>query len=337
MQTNILGHLQETPSHDRHGRIIDPSNDIYPNCCMTKEPSKKVYKNERLFSALAYLKINRIAELLKLYGHLANNLDFHTQREQESHQYQAEEHIIWQQKERCYEKIRLLREKYSVDNNVDFLAVDYYGQNILHNICARNTGGNLCYSSNQKLYEDIFSLLLTQLSPFAIHTLLRQKSRFNRTPVEEALRNNIFHFALALLKNGSPIPELSETDKDESPYLVSFYKNPKRVKEFVGICNGTKREICPITQEPIQIPAVLEDGSIYERNAIVQWFMTRPVEMAKFYQYSEIINLDNVSSIERVFCAQWSGMYTYKSPVTNIDLVGDPIVYLPQSDEFLFV
>ena|SRR3972149_2592753 len=296
--------------YDRYGRIIDPKNDIYPNPIMTKEPSIQVHGSSRLICAMQYLCIDRINELIDNYKILSETLDYHNTIEERHKKYKADELAIWNNPLDSYEikaeKNKKIKDEYNEefgkDNSVDIYCTDYYGQNIFHNICTTNTGANFCYNGNEKRYNKMISLLLNKLPLFAIKTLLSQKSRFGRTPIEEALRHKLLHYAIAFLRYGSDIPSdiRPEYTSQLRDHLDSIFKNKERIKEI------EKKEfgICSITLEPIKCPAILEDGSIYERDAIIEWIKKGNNKV---------------------------------SPLTNIKYLNEPVLYCPLDNHFIIV
>lgn len=350
MQSDILGNLTEVTTKDKHNRTIDPEKDFYPRPCNTSEPSQIVIGNDRLIYALMYLKIDRIKYLINTYGHLSQNDILHNKFAESDLDKIIDK--IWGIKDKtCNEKAMMVKEAVNehkriiveeYNNAVDFMCVDYYNQNVLHVLCCGNTGANLCYSANQDVYENIIRLFIKTLPKYAITTMLKQKSSFDRIPIEEALRWNLFHIAVMFLKNGSPMPMhdgnfiIDKKYETAMKYLRTFYCNKERVDAFVEVCNNKKIINCPITLEPIKIPAVLEDGSIYEKSAIIKWFMVQKVEISQFWTVATLVEHNKIA-IDEAFCSQWSYMYTYKSPSTNIELVGEPIIYLPYTEEFIFI
>ena len=246
MQSNLVGDLCETVTEDRWGRRIDAERDLYPNPIMTKQPSVVCKGADRLWMALGYLKVDRLAQLLQ-------------------------------------------------EPDLDFSALDYYNQNALHRLCS-NAGANLLYADNAPLYDAIMSLLLSRLAPALLAKMLAQQDRFGKRPIDQALQGKRFHYALAFWHRGSP-PALAEV---ASQCRYSFFQTAAPLV-FDGMC--------PITLEPIQEPAVLEDGSVYEKEDILAWLRTRPIR-------------DQRASNVR-----------YTSPLTNLEV--GPMLYLPKTCGFV--
>lgn len=165
-----------------------------------------------------------------------------------------------------------------------------------------------------------------------ISQLIQNFSCQEINPIEIAIENKLYHVALLLLKYGSPLPR-------KSPF--NFYKNADLIQSRIKVWREEETMICPITREIIIEPAVIEDGSTYEKDAIIEWFHGHDVNMSRFDMYATAISRelarDNYETAQQLACSQLLSMYKYISPVTNIKLDGDPIIYLPKTDDFMII
>ena len=142
---------------------------------------------------------------------------------------------------------------------------------------------------------------------------------------------------LIFIKYGSPLPEGDFIRDDKYENLVQCYKNRDFMDEIRGVCNGVRKGICPITQDTMVEPAILMDGSVYEKSAVITWFNSKDVIMAECFRYMEKAREGNRYERGLAFCSQWGAMYKYISPSTNLKLCGEPIMYLPLTDTFILL
>lgn len=198
--------------------------------------------------------------------------------------------------------------------------------NILHKI-SKNPDIEVGANELKKLLGDVNRVKFKEL--------LYNLSFLDKFPIEIALENDLYHIALLYLKYGSPIPR--------KPYgqYMNFYGNGKLICDRVSIWYGDIQTICPITREYIIEPAVLEDGSTYEKNAILEWFYTTQLDLSRFDLYASVIareiNKDNYEYAQQTACNQWHAMCQYISPMTGGKIIREPVIFLPKTDDFIII
>jgi len=337
---------------DKHKRKIDPSNDLYPDPLMTRNPSRKATGDEILFKALAYLSVERVHELVAKYRYLCEDesLSFH--------------HTCQALKEGGTD----VSSKNLPDDPdaIDLLATTYYGENVLHRLLCGNTGGNYTYMHNRKIYGELLVYFLTHLPRPALAHCLAQKNAFSRTPLDEAIYNGSYHFALCLLDHGSPPPSIVKSSSGIYPPFSTLFLGSDTPPEKIEVSPGFWLEVqdddkeyplsdrlslllanlhklskkedtgsltCPISTDPIKWPAILDDGSMYEAKPLLNWYYTRPVDLKALYANYQQARSDDELESTRALCEQWSGAFTYTSVLTNVPLSDERAVYLPLGTE----
>jgi hypothetical protein len=158
------------------------------------------------------------------------------------------------------------------DTSIDLLCKDYYGLNIISQICRSNQPSNINYNDNKKLYEDMLLTTLNTLTPETLDKLfldLQEETKFGKTQLENLLEelSDKPHLLLALWNYGlqlsieqidsykyTPIKHLLKSSIDK-PFI-----HGKRYLNYI--------DRCPISLTTIQRPALLTDGRIYELEQI---------------------------------------------------------------------
>ena len=73
------------------------------------------------------------------------------------------------------------------------------------------------------------------------------------------------------------------------------------------------------------------------KKAIIHWFMTQQIDRDNLYKLSQKSKDPDPQTRGLAFCAQWNNCMKYISPATNVELIGDPMLYLPMTDQFIFL
>lgn len=337
--SSLIGPLVEVGNKDAHGRTMDPANDFYPrSCVMTRAPSVVVYGTQRLLYALAYLKIDRIRDLLAQYWSLSATSELHDDVVKNGGTVTMEDSGYY---DNDYKQSEYLRRKH--DNAVDVLGTGAYDQNILHLLCSGNTGGNMCIGNNRELYENILRTILRMLPPTAIRYLQTYRSSsFRRTPLEEAIWHGEYGLAMMLIKYGAPAVTDESTREMDTCKAWPICTKPEAVEMMRCTLNGLSIHDCPITLQRIKEPIVLDDGSVYEKQALLSWFIEKPVNMAALEECKrkirKLFEERNNPDIHEFVCGMWTKVFTYVSPVTNAPLLRhleDPIAFDVLADKII--
>lgn len=313
-QVFASGHTGLTPvftvrENGKSNRAMDPNNDIYPPPLMSSSPAVKCNGFNKITFAIWYMQPER------LKYHIEKHQDDYLRMKPEDI---LSEHVILEQAI----NIRKTHDYgWSDYDNVDAGLIDIYQStpygNIINMLCSASFPSDIPHDHNELLFDRMFMTVLKTLKPENIPEMLRANDK------NSAFTNNAWNhicdesyiYSLILLNYGAQFRDDSERKafigrlKDD--HMKAFYLSEQLDKivksdlpigqKLKAVCDG----ICPITLENITQPVIIEDGSVYEKKAILNWFNqgnnTSPVtgtQLKKFWimydiNANEIIYADN--------------------------------------------
>tara|TARA_Y100001970_G_C13957912_1_gene711669 strand:- start:320 stop:865 length:546 start_codon:yes stop_codon:yes gene_type:complete len=103
--------------------------------------------------------------------------------------------------------------------------------------------------------------------------------------------------------------KLSECEKELSECKKELSKYEKEVKKYKKEISKYKTEIsneliCPITQELFIDPVIAEDGQVYEREAIEEWFRTYPSTRSPITRErigTRLMSVNQIKNLNKIF------------------------------------
>lgn len=222
-------------------RQIDEDNDIYPSPIMLHTPSEKVYGFNRLFYAIMYFRYNRVRGLIV----------------------------------RCQKEL--------MDFTV-FDVVEPFRTNLVELISSSNHPTNIDYNNNIKLYETMFFIVLDEITSENLAILFANTATHKVAwgkplafEVFKALRDRP-HMLLALWNYGMTTSERDIEHIGENIGLKRLFTGYSAQDFIPAERYKLLDNICPITLEPITVPALLTDGTAYEYAAIDEYLRTRDTD-----------------------------------------------------------
>jgi hypothetical protein len=282
---------------ENHTRFIDEENDMYPPPLMSRSPSCKSKGFGKLTSALMYMCVNRVRQLL---------IETH----KETIPTADEEKKILDVE--CYHS-----SKFSV------FGQDGYRRNILGLITLSNHPTNLNYENNKESYEEMFFTVLRNIRPDHLVKLFNDlcvnKVAFNSLQITEVFKDlsDRPHMMIAIWNYGLKYSENDVKDYTHEPLKKMLRETMN--KSF----SPSKRyylilQKCPIKLSTISTPAILTDGTVYEYSAIkkhLENFDTNPLTNERLVCHS--------NSYMRKRNGEWIGKE-----------VSAKVLYLPEKDSF---
>jgi hypothetical protein len=258
---------------------IDDEKDIYPVPLMSSAPSRKVEGYEKLLFAIWYLKCGRVKQIL-IDSQKADNQDCN-----------------------IFDK-------------------DYYGNNIISSICSSNHCSNIDYYNNRSLYEEMFFTVLTNLTKESLDKLFTDVTTTLKYGVTQIV--NIFkelsdrpHMLIALWDFGLKYTE-ADLEVIKNVSLKNMLKEHS-TNEFLNRRSTLLNNKCPITQQIINTPAILTDGTVYEYEFIKQHLLLKDTNPLT----NEILFVESGSQMYKASDGKWHGV-----PVSAKKL------YLPNKNTF---
>ena len=280
-------------------RIVDPNNDIYPAPLMSQSPSCKREGYDKLFFAVINLQPNRVKDII------ANHQDdYKLIKPEDLSQYvsaeEAKEILATHNYPNYYTILDI--SKTQGKELIDIYAKDGPYGNILNRICSGSLVNIPC-DGNEYLFDRLFITIIRTLKPENIPHMINVNMFHNDT--WNHICDQSYLYGLVMLNYGA---KFSDGEREKfianlaDDYMKAFYKSHQvdrvlnsklpigqKLKELV--------DTCPITLEPIKHPVIIEDGSVYEKDSITEWFDqgndTSPVTGAKLKKFWIMYDIDN--------------------------------------------
>lgn len=241
LKSTLFGTQTELFTENKQ-RYIDEDNDIYPPPLMTRSPSHKAEGFMKIWYPMVYLKPNRVRQLL-----------IECQKEKNESGFKINE-------------------------------TNYYGLNLIAMICQENMGGNIMYSDNKLLYEELFFVLMKNINTTNLELLfndiLTKKPIYSTDKLmieillEELIDAEKYHMLIVLWNYG--LKYTKEILKSlKSSVLVSMLSQTCDSFFISGKRYYLILKDCPITLKSITKPAILNDGTVYEYNAIKEHLLKK--------------------------------------------------------------
>lgn len=247
---------------------MKPEEDFYPGL-LNKSISYQVKNEDRILHAMMYLQVSRFRELFMEY---------------------------------------MKNDKYIDIKN-------YYQQNLLTMASQKNHPTNMFYSFNSINYDLIFWTIIKLLQQNI--SKLFYKDGFGRSPIANTIYDKHYHYFFALLNYGAQVTDDDYKIDDNfqtniilnltsETSIKSFLKSDKMKKIMnSSLPIGTKlleiTEECPITCMKIKCPVIIEDGFVYEFNALknhlIKNGLTSPMTNKKIQPYLYIFLEDRFEKI----------------------------------------
>jgi len=287
------------PFTEDNNRYIDEENDIYPPPLMTKCPSMKSEGFGKIRSAMMYLSINRLREiLLQLY-----NEKVPTENE---------------------EKKILEAKSYGCSETLSVFGKDGYKFNIIEMSTNHNFGANIMYENNIEKYEEVLFVVLKNINPKNLEKLFNdiylQQTIFGFPKINYMLERNLAdrpHMLIALWNYGLKYTEDNAKTYKFEP-LRKMLKDTRDKPYVIGKRYYLIMDKCPITLKAINTPAILTDGTVYEYEFIKKHLQERDT---------------NPLTNERLICESASIVFK-KNGVWHGQEMSAKILYLPERDTF---
>jgi hypothetical protein len=263
-----LKKIYEVRQNDNPLRIMDPDNDIYPAPLMTSQPSYKHQGFSKLQMAVTYLQYKRLIKLIEEHQDDYKRITYdHVVKKNYTNKEKLKE--LLSTHNYCYDSLEL------TDNLIDiYTKMGPYG-NILNKICGANSGANIMHSGNEMLFDRVFMGIIKTLKEENLPHMLSNPFKENWNYIQK----HCYLYGIIILNYGGKVKNVEDfVDNLEDDYAKGFYKSNKLEmiykselppgKKLFSICKVE----CPITLEPIDEPVFLEDGTVYEKTAILKWF-----------------------------------------------------------------
>lgn len=294
-----LINIFDVRKNDNPNRYMDPQNDIYPPPLMSNSPSYKHKGYSKLQMAILYLQPQRIKEIIldhqdDIFNLNMNNLNMDNLLTSYNIDIDELKSIINTHDYSGYFTNLL----YDIEFIDIYARIGYYG-NIIDYLCGSSLKSNIMHDNNEYVFDKCFMSILQTLKLENIPHMVNNKSLMH-------ICDSAYIYGFILLNYGATF-ESSEQKKFfienlKHNYIKSFYLSEKLDKIISSkLPIGSKLmeivETCPITNELITCPVIIEDGSIYEKEFILKWFNsgknTSPlsgIKLKKFWIMYDILN-----------------------------------------------
>lgn len=290
LASTAMGTLSVIFSHGATNRMIDAARNLYPPPLFSQAASTA---SSSIFLPLYYFQWNRLSELINSYQD--QELDkvfqpreffpllhrYHQDQKFSSPDITLDAFIaMLKQKSADFDKPEhnafhwpTVYQRYMVSKGfVDIYETQHGYGNVLNALCGSNMPSNIPYERNEYIWDKMFMTLLSEMKPNNLLRLLNPSSPV-RSPVIVAIDSGKPLYAYALLNAGAVLKPSDVEQAAGWSWLTS-----SRASTLMQNQTDKKRPLtlfvpseCPITCEPIKSPVMLEDGSIYEWNAIAKW------------------------------------------------------------------
>lgn len=267
----------EVRKNDNPKRFMDPKNDIYPQPLITRSESYRVKGFDKIQFAVFYLQPERLGELIKHHQDDYLNINDHDL----DTKYVTKENIYKMLKTHDFGS----SDNYLLNNRIDiYTKLGGYG-NILSVISQGSLPSNIPHAGNEFLFDRMFMTVIKSLKSENISQMVGDLN--DGFPSYEA---HLYKFILlnfgAMVKDNenflSRLKTAYMTDLDETyvDNILSFYTSGKLGvvlssrypvgKKLLSLLDQSNH--CSITGEEFKYPVIIEDGTIYEKKGILEWF-----------------------------------------------------------------
>jgi hypothetical protein len=270
--------VYEVRQNNKPERIMDPKNDIYPPPLSRDSKSYQVKGFSKLLFATWYLQPERLRELI-----IQHQDDYLKIKEEDMNTNYAT-------KEEIYEMLKT--HQYSYEGSNEYLKndkVDIYSKcgaygNILCTLSQGSLPSNIPHSMNEFLFDRMFMTVIKSLKIENIPHMIND--------LNEGFPDYESHlYKFILLNFGATVNNLNEfltrmkraymheLDENYIDNILSFYKEKLKIvldskypigKKLLSLVEHLG--YCPLTYEEFKYPVIIEDGTVYEKKAIMEWF-----------------------------------------------------------------
>ena len=163
---------------------------------------------------------------------------------------------------------------------------------------------NIPHNMNEKLYNTVFMTIIKSLKPENIKHMITCNSL-------EYINESNYLYGLILLNYGATFKnnetKIKFISRIKDNYAKTFYESEKlnKVIESEYPVGQKLKSIvpltCPITLVDIVDPVILEDGTIYSKEAILEWLTVSNVSPLSGIKLNKYWNMYDINANEIIY------------------------------------